>query len=526
MAANLGAVYLLAGTGRPGLCPATLVPMITTPSADIVEPLSAASMRKLFFQVFPSIMLPMFLSALDQTIVSTALPAIAGSLGNVEQISWVVVAYLLASTIAPPIYGRLGDALGRKRMLYVALAILMAASVLGALATNLWVLIIARALQGLGGGGLMTLSQALIGEAVPPRQRGRYQGYLATTFVTASTFGPVVGGYLSEHFGWRSVLLVNIPLGLLSMLLAIRLKSQYQGGGRFSFDIWGTVFFALTIVPGLIALEQVRKLDAHALPRIVLLLAVAAVSLFVLIRQERRAPTPLLPVNLLRDPTILRSDLMALCLAGAVVSMITFLPLYLQVARGVTPGDTGMLMLPLTAGIGIGAIFTGRMIAATGRTAIWPSYGLAVSVAMLVFLAFMAPELPVSVLPWAFALIAMSFGTGMPVVQITVQTIAGPTALATAAASVQISRSVGAAFATAVVGTVLFAILAAQDAQTAAIFNELIQQGPHVLEKLDEARRNAVQTQIAEAFRGAFLTIAGFAGAALLLAWSIPVRRI
>ena len=500
--------------------------MTTTPSGDFVEPPDAHATRKLFFQVFPSIMLPMFLSALDQTIVSTALPAIAGALGNVEQISWIVVAYLLANTIAAPIYGRLGDALGRKRMLYVALSILMAGSVLGALAPNLWVLVLARVLQGLGGGGLMTLSQALIGEAVPPRQRGAYQGYLATTFVTASAFGPVVGGYLTEHFGWRAVLLVNIPLGLLSMLLAIRLKSQYQGGGRFSFDIWGTVFFALTIVPGLVALEQARKLDAQTLPLIALLVAIASVALFMLIRQERRAPTPLLPVNLLRNPTILRSDLMALCLAGAVVSMITFLPLYLQVARGVTPGDTGMLMLPLTAGIGIGSIFTGRMIARTGLTAIWPSFGLAVSVAMLVFLAILAPQLPISVLPWAFALTAMSFGTGMPVVQITVQTIAGPTSLAAAAASVQISRSVGAAFATAVVGAVLFAILAAKDPQTAAIFTELVQRGPQMLATLDPYRREAVQAEIAEAFRGAFLTIAGFAAAALLLAWSIPVRRL
>ena len=500
--------------------------MTTTPSGDFFEPPDAHATRKLFFQVFPSIMLPMFLSALDQTIVSTALPAIAGALGNVEQISWIVVAYLLANTIAAPIYGRLGDALGRKRMLYVALSILMAGSVLGALAPNLWVLVLARVLQGLGGGGLMTLSQALIGEAVPPRQRGAYQGYLATTFVTASAFGPVVGGYLTEHFGWRAVLLVNIPLGLLSMLLAIRLKSQYQGGSRFSFDIWGTVFFALTIVPGLVALEQARKLDAQTLPLIALLVAIASVALFMLIRQERRAPTPLLPVNLLRNPTILRSDLMALCLAGAVVSMITFLPLYLQVARGVTPGDTGMLMLPLTAGIGIGSIFTGQMIARTGRTAIWPSFGLAVSVGMLVFLAILAPQLPISVLPWAFALTAMSFGTGMPVVQITVQTIAGPTSLAAAAASVQISRSVGAAFATAVVGAVLFAILAAKDPQTAAIFTELVQRGPQMLATLDPYRREAVQAEIAEAFRGAFLTIAGFAAAALLLAWSIPVRRL
>ena len=500
--------------------------MTTTLASDLVEPPDPAAMRRLFFQVFPSIMLPMFLSALDQTIVSTALPAIAGALGNVEQISWIVVAYLLANTIAAPIYGRLGDALGRKRMLYVALSIIMAASILGALAPNLWVLVLARTLQGLGGGGLMTLSQALIGEAVPPRQRGRYQGYLATTFVTASTFGPVVGGYLTQHLGWQAVLLVNIPLGLLSMLLAIRLKSQFTGGGRFTFDTWGTVFFALTIIPGLIALEQARKLDVRTLPLIALLVVIAAIALVVLIRQERRAPTPLLPINLLRNPTILRSDLMALCLAGAVVSMITFLPLYLQIARGVTPGDTGMLMLPLTAGIGIGSIFTGRMIAQTGRTAIWPSCGLAVSVVTLIFLAIWAPSLPVSVLPWAFAVISMSFGTGMPVVQITVQTIAGPTSLAAAAASVQISRSIGAAVATAVVGTVLFAILAAKDAQTAAIFSELVQRGPQALATFDPLRRMAIQTEIAEAFSGAFLTIAAFASAALVLAWSIPVRRL
>src|ERR1700712_3926617 len=250
-----------------------------TTQRGIAQAPDTAAMRKLFFQVFPSIMLPMFLSALDQTIVSTALPAIAGALGNVEQISWVVVAYLLANTIAAPIYGRLGDAIGRKRMLFVALTILMVASVLGALASNIWVLVLARAIQGLRGGGLMTLSQGLIGEAVPPRERGRYQGYLATTFVTASTFGPVVGGYLTEHFGWPSVFLVNIPLCLLSMLLAVRLKSQYQGGGRFSFDLWGTLFFTLTVVPGLIALEQVREMDARTLPVIGVLLAIAAAAL-------------------------------------------------------------------------------------------------------------------------------------------------------------------------------------------------------------------------------------------------------
>ncbi len=484
------------------------------------------STSKLFFAVFPSIMLPMFLAALDQTIVATALPAIAGALGDVERVSWIVVAFLLAQTVAAPIYGRLGDALGRKRMLYVALGVLMVASTLCAMAPNLLTLVFARVLQGLGGGGLMSLSQALIGEAVPPRERGRYQGYLATTFVSASAFGPVVGGLLAQHLGWQSVFLINIPLGLLAMLLAIRLKSTYRGGGRFTFDVWGTLFFTLTVVPGIIAMEQATKFDRRALPQIVVLITVAVVSLFMLIRQERRAPMPLLPVALLKQSAIWRTDLMALCLGGAIVSMITFLPMFLQVARGVSVGDTGLLMLPMTAGIGIGSMLTGRMIARTARTAVYPSFGLAASAVLMVFLAFSAERLPMTLLPWLFAVTAMTFGTGMPVVQMTVQIIAGPGALGAAAASVQISRSVGAAFGTAVVGAVLFAILSHADAETAAMFSELVQRGPAVLAQLDEARRLTVQSEIAFAFRGAFLTIAAFAGCATVLAWTIPMRRL
>ncbi|MBN8904127.1 MAG: MFS transporter, partial [Rhodospirillales bacterium] len=160
--------------------------------------------RALFLAVFPSIMLPMFLAALDQTIVATALPAIAGSLGDVERISWVVVSYLIATTIAAPVYGRLGDAIGRKRMMFVALAVFVGASLLCAAAGSVLMLTAARLLQGLGGGGLMTLSQALIAESVPPRQRGRYQGYLSGMYATAATFGPVAGGWLTQQFGWRS----------------------------------------------------------------------------------------------------------------------------------------------------------------------------------------------------------------------------------------------------------------------------------------------------------------------------------
>jgi MFS family permease len=178
-----------------------------------------AAQRPAFLAVFPSIVLPMFLAVVDQTIVATALPAIAAYTGNVERASWVVVSYLIASTIAAPIYGRLGDAFGRRRLMFVALSVFIGASLLCAASPTIELLALARVVQGLGGGGLMTLSQALIGEAIPPRERARYQGYLAAVAVCANTFGPVAGGFLTERFGWQSVFLINVPLGIIAVLL-------------------------------------------------------------------------------------------------------------------------------------------------------------------------------------------------------------------------------------------------------------------------------------------------------------------
>jgi EmrB/QacA subfamily drug resistance transporter len=486
----------------------------------------APSTRTLFFAIFPSIMLPMFLAAVDQTIVATALPAIAGSLGEVERISWIVVSYLVATTIAAPVYGKLGDSLGRRSMMLVALVVFIAASVLCAFSSGILMLTFARVLQGIGGGGLMTLSQALIGESVPPRERGRFQGYLSATFVCASTFGPVAGGYLTQHFGWQSVFLVNVPVGLVAILLALRLPAHPGGGGKMQFDFWGVLFFSAFIAPALLALEKAQHFDRAALPGVIAFAAIAALSLAMLLRQERRAPSPLLPLKLLRQASIWRTDAMAALLAGVTVATVSFLPMYYQVVRGTTAAETGLLMLPMTAGIGIGSLFTGRMIARTGRTTIFPSFGLVVTAGALACLAVLAPHLTTAQLPWAFLVVSLSVGTGMPVAQITVQSVAGPKQLGAAAASVQFSRSVGAAFGTAIVGAVLFALLAAQDPDTAARFAELVQQGPRVLAELPEAHRVLIQGEIAFAFRGAFLTIALFAALAWALARWIPMRRI
>jgi MFS family permease len=491
-----------------------------------VSVLDARARRAVFFGVFPSIMLPMFMSSLDQTIVATALPAIAAELGDVERVAWIVVAYLVAGTIAAPVYGRLGDALGRRRMLMVALAVSMAGSLLAILAQSVLAIVGARIVQGLGGGGLMTMAQSLIGERIPPRERGRYQGYLAATFVTSSTVGPVVGGWLTQHVGWKAVFAVTVAAGVLALALALRLPRGAAAGGRLQFDAWGTALFAAFVAPVLLTLYQFQRFSLARLPVIAALLALAVAALMLLLRQERRAREPLLPLTMLRQPGIWRTCAMAFCIAGALISMISFLPMYLQVARGIGPAEVGVVMLPMTVGVGFGAMLTGRLISATGRTTLFPRCGLPVTAAGYAYLAWNAPGLALESLPWMFAVISGCTGSGMPVVQMTVQSVAGPRFLGSAAAAVQISRSVGAAFGTALVGAVLFATLALQDADLAARFAELMQGGGAALAEMAPARRAAVEREIARAFQAGFATQALLILAAIGLAWWIPVKRI
>jgi EmrB/QacA subfamily drug resistance transporter len=487
-------------------------------------PVSSAGAQ--FLTVFPPIMLPMFLAVADQTIVATALPAIASSLGDIERVSWVVVSYLIANTIAAPVYGRLGDTFGRRLMMFVALGIFMAGSVLCALAPSILMLTAFRVIQGFGGGGLMTLSQALIGEAIPPRERGRYQGYLAGIAVSSNTFGPVAGGYLTQAFGWQSIFLINIPLGLLAVFFVFRIPPRQGDRRRTMFDAPGLVLFIFFVGPVILALEQVQRMELSTLPLALGLLAFGLVSLGLLSWQERITTSPLIPPRLFRQPSIWRADAMAACHGAALVSLITFLPIYLRAVRGASPAETGLVLLPLTAGIGIGSMFTGQMVTRTGRTAVFPTYGLMAATIGLVAIAFLAPLMSPTQLAWSFCVIALFMGTVMGVVQVTVQAVSGPRLLGTGAAMVQFSRSVGAAVGTASVAAILFSILSATDRITASLFGSIIEQGPDVLASLAPAHQAAVHAQIGEAFRAAFLTIAAFTGMGTVLAWTLPLRRL
>ncbi|MBI1202671.1 MAG: MFS transporter [Rhodopseudomonas sp.] len=471
-------------------------------------------------------MLPMFLAVVDQTIVATALPAIAAGTGEVERASWIVVGYLIAATIAAPIYGRLGDAFGRRTVMFFALTLFMIASLLCALAPTVELLTLARVLQGLGGGGLMTLSQALVGETIPPRERARYQGYLAAVAVSANTFGPVAGGFLTEHFGWPSIFLVNVPIGLVATALVIRLPKPSAERLPWRSDPGGLIYFTLFVATTLLALEQVQHVELSSLPLGGSMLVIGLIALVLLVRHENRATSPLIPLSLLRQPAIWHSDALAACHGAALVSLITFLPVYLEVVRGFTPSTTGLLLVPLTIGIGIGSLTTGRMVNKTGLTTIFPVIGLSLCTMNFLVLAIGAATFSTTGLAILLLLTGLFMGTVMGVVQVSVQSAAGQLRLGEAAASVQFSRSIGAAFGTAMVATLLFAVLAIRNPEAASIFAGMVEHAKNVGVGLSPEQRTAIAADIATAFRAAFFLMAAFTTTGFFLALTNPMRRI
>ena len=288
----------------------------------------------------------------------------------------------------------------------------------------------------------------------------------------------------------------------------------------------GLILFIAFIVPVLLALEQAQRLSSSTLPVFVALMAIGIAALVALVWQERRAPYPLLPISLLRQPTIWRSDALAACHGATLVSLIAFLPIYLRVVHGTSASETGLLLLPLTFGIGIGSMLTGRSVSRTGLTLIFPSVGLIFATVTLLSLALFASHLGTRQLGVLLFCNGLFMGTVMGVVQVTVQNAAGAASLGSAAASVQLSRSIGAAAGTALVGTVLFASLALGNPEAVPLFGALLQQGAGALASTPAAEAAVLQAEIAAAFRAAFLAIAAFAAAGVVLAWSIPARRL
>lgn len=483
--------------------------------------------RDLFRVIVPPICLPVFMAAADSTVVATALPQIATAFGEVERLSWLVIVNLIASTVSAPAYGRLGDLFGRRRLMIAALIVFMAASLCCALAPSFETLLAARVLQGLGSGGLVTLAQALVGEFVPPRERGSYQGYLSANIVAGSAFGPVAAGFLTEQFGWHSVFFAYLPLGAIAMALVARMPASerppVRGGG---FDAAGLVLLTFFIVPLLLAVSQLQRFQPEALPRLGGLLILAALGLAVLLWQQRRAAMPILALSLLKLPAFWRADVMAMCSGGALVAMMTFLPIYLQAVMGASPGETGLLLMPLTVSVSSGSVLTGWLISRSGRTAIWPMCGLMVTALTMLYLAWAAAGMSRQELSWMLALGGLCQGSGMLTAQVTVQKVAGFRNLGAAAASAQLARSLGSAFGAAAAGAVLFGLLSAWDPGTASLFFEMVRKGAGVLARLPAEQQALARAEIARAFSGVFVLVAGISCVSVAMAATLPVRRL
>jgi EmrB/QacA subfamily drug resistance transporter len=428
--------------------------------------------RAEFLNLFAAVFLPMFMAAVDQTLLATATPAIARSLGGLRDTSWIAVGYLLASATITPVYGRLGDRRGRRDMLLAALAVFTLGSLACAAAQTLPQLVAARALQGLGGGGLMTLSQALIGELVPPRERVKFQAYFALVFTTSSVAGPVLGGLVVSHFSWRWLFAVNLPLAAIAAWRLLRLpRGERHAASATGADLPGHALFAVGALSLLFWLTSGGHRFAWLSGPSLALATLAAVALGALYWHESRHPGPFLPIDLLRMKAIGLSTVLIALFAACLFAMVFFLPVYLQVGHHVTAQLSGLLLLPLTAGMVTGAMTSSRVLKRTGEPHWIPVAGMSLASAALLVLG-LAPPSMVLIAVLGF-LIGAGFGTVMPTTQVLVQTVAGRQKLGAVTAMAGLARSTGGAAGAALFGAIVFALIPLADGESAGGLGQL-----------------------------------------------------
>ena len=426
----------------------------------MTAPATAPLSHRRILVVFSGLMAAMFLAALDQTIVATALPTIAGELGDLEKLSWVVTAYLLTSTASTPLYGKLSDLYGRRPMYQVAIGVFLVGSVLAGVAQDMTQLIAFRAVQGVGAGGLISLAMTVIGDIVSPRERGRYQGYVVIVFAVSSVVGPLAGGFFVDHLSWRWAFYVNVPVGLVAMAVtswALRIPFSR----RFhAIDYVG----AALLVAGVSCILLVTVWGGNEYPwrsaTIVGLAAAGAALSALFVLQERRAPEPILPLRLFRDRVFLVCSAGGFLTAMSFFATAIFMPLFLQVVAGHTPTASGLLVTPLVGGLLISSVVTGRVITQIGRYKVFPAAGTAIMTAGLLLCSQL--EVGSSRMAASVAMGVAGVGIGMvfPVLILAVQNAVEFRDLGTATAAVTFFRSMGGAFGVALFGSVLNSRLA------------------------------------------------------------------
>ena len=503
------------------------------PPPAAAVPIAPAFTHQQILQVITGILLCILLAALDQTVVIPAVPTIAAELHAFGHLSWIVSAYLLTSTAATPVYGKLSDMYGRRALLLVALALFIAASILCALAQSLTQLIVFRALQGLGGAGLMAMAQAAIADVVSPRERGRYQGYMAGTWGVASVGGPVVGGWVTDHISWTFVFWINVPVGLAAMVLcnrALKLLPSRNMGGKI--DYVGAALLTGSVTALLLVLSWGGSEYEWLSTPILALLALSAVLCGLLVWNERRVPDPIMPPRMFREPVFTRGVILAFAAAVGLLGTTFLLPLYFQLIRGADASASGFLVTPFLLANTIGAYAGGQLSRRIGRTKgiIVGGFGLSI-VGFAALAAAMRPSSPLAVVLVAMGVLGVGIGVCLPNIMVMVQNAAERRDVGTATGALLFLRTLGGAFGSTMVGALLTGVFASRLAAAGyagtADLGALKPGGS--LDALGPAAQLAGRTALSAGFTLAFGACLALFAAALLVTLGlrdIPLRTV
>ncbi|MER6353956.1 MFS transporter [Streptomyces sp. NPDC001634] len=480
-----------------------------------------------------ALLLGMLLAALDQTIVSTALPTIVSDLGGLEHLSWVVTAYLLASTAATPLWGKLGDQYGRKKLFQAAIVIFLIGSALCGMAQNMPELIAFRALQGLGGGGLMVLSMAIVGDIVSPRERGRYQGLFGAVFGTTSVLGPLLGGLFTQHLSWRWVFYVNLPVGVVALLVIAAVLQIPRKAERHVIDYLGTFLIASVATCLVLVASLGGTTWSWTSPQIIGLGVLGAVLLVAFVLVERRAAEPVLPLKLFRVRTFTLSAVISFIVGFAMFGAMTYLPTFLQIVQGISPTLSGVHMLPMVVGMLLSSTASGQIVSRTGRWKVFPVAGTAVTTIGLLLLHQLDENSSTAEMSGYFFVFGLGLGLVMQVLVLIVQNAVAYEDLGVATSGATFFRSIGASFGVAVFGTIfasrlgdkLVAALAGRSLP-AGVTPDALKADPRGIRALPAAARPAVLHAFASSITDVFLYAAPVALLGFVLAWFLREDRL
>ncbi|AMK23148.1 MULTISPECIES: MFS transporter [Sphingomonadaceae] len=492
-----------------------------TPTAPAAPPQSVRL-------IFGALMLVMLLASLDQTIVSTALPTIVGEFGGLAHLSWIVTAYMLATTIVTPLYGKLGDLFGRKIVLQGAILLFLAGSALCGLSRSMGALIAFRALQGLGGGGLMVTTMAAIGDIIPPRDRGRYQGFFGGVFGLSTVLGPLIGGFFVEHLSWRWIFYINLPLGLLALgVIAVAFTSPAERR-RPAIDVTGAALMATFLT----ALVLFTSLGGHTYPwdspMSLGLAGVALVALAGFIMVERRAAEPILPLPLFANPTFLIACAVGFIVGLAMFGSVTYMPIYLQVVKGVSPSTAGLQLTPMMGGVLVTSIASGQIISRIGRYRLFPIIGTAVMTVGLGLLSTLGVASSIWVAPAYMLVLGLGLGMVMQVLVLAVQNAIDYRNLGVATSGTTLFRSTGGSVGVSLFGAIFAANLASGLASRMPAGARLPTASDAVaIAALPPGVRHVYLEVFTAALHPVFLSAAVIAAFAFLLTWflkEVPLR--